>query len=133
MGAAYACVGFTSLAAAATFANYEAGSVLFLQTAFLSMIGCIVRPSVPAEFYNAGKQDGVQSSQMVATVMGYAGALTLAAGLALKRDVPTPVQYAARLLCSMSSLGKEEEASLRIEGAMAKRTPTTSDVITREL
>ena len=69
MGAAYACVGFTSIAAALMFANMEAAIVLLFQAALLSMIGNIVRPSVPADFYNSGQQDAVQRSQMVATVL----------------------------------------------------------------
>ena len=66
--------------------------------------------------------------------MGYAGALTLAAGLALSKDVRTPVQYAMRLLGLTSCLGKEKEASvLRTEGAVVLQTPATSDALTRDL
>ena len=55
------------------------GVVLLLQAGLFSMIGTIVRPSMPADFYNAGEQDGVQSSQMVSVIMGYIAVLTLAA------------------------------------------------------
>ena len=98
---------------------------LFLQAALLSMGGCIVRPSIPADFYNAGTQDGVQRSQMVAVVMGFVGALTLALGLALrKQGVRTPMQHATRLLGCASSPAKD---MLRIEGEMVTRTSGTED------
>ena len=125
MGCAYACVGFTSLAAAVFFGNVEAALTLFLQAALLSMGGCIVRPSIPADFYNAGTQDGVQRSQMVAVVMGFVGALALALGLALrKQGVRTPMQHATRLLGCASSPAKD---MLRIEGEMVTRTSGTED------
>ena len=132
MGAAYTCAGFTSLAAAALFANFEAGVVLLLQTGLFSMIGTIVRPSIPADFYNAGEQDGVQSSQMVSVIMGYIAVLTLAAGVALRRDVPTPVQYAMRLLGLTKAASKEDDEKM-LDQIEAKQTPSTPDALTRDV
>lgn len=98
MGAAYACVGFTSLAAAFTFRNYEAAMTLLLQAALLSMMGCIARPYEPEDLYNEGQQDKVQSSQMVAVVTGWIGAFGPIVAALLKQSVPTPVEYAMALL-----------------------------------
>ena len=90
MGAAYTCVGFTSLAAACFFRNLEAAITLLLQAVLLSMLGCIVRPHEPDEFYNAGEKDNVQNSQMVAVITGWIGATGPLVAALLKEHVPTP-------------------------------------------
>ena len=56
MGASYACVGFTSLAASFFFGNVEAAITLFLQAALQSTGQCIVRPASPTNFYKPGRQ-----------------------------------------------------------------------------
>ena len=84
MGAAYTCVAFTSLVAGIFFRNPEAAATLILQSALLSMLGCIVRPHVPLEFYKDGARDNVQNSQMIAVVMGWVGGLVPIVALLLK-------------------------------------------------
>ena len=58
--------------------------------ALFSMLGCIVRPHEPDEFYNAGEKDNVQNSQMVAVITGWIGATGPLVAALLKEHVPTP-------------------------------------------
>jgi len=93
MGAAYICVGFTSLAASFFFRHPEAAATLLLQAALLSMLGCIVRPHEPDDFYNEGEKENVQNAQMVAVITGWIGATGPIVAALLKQKVPTPVEY----------------------------------------
>ena len=93
MGASYICVAFTSIAAGFFFRNLEAAITLLLQAALLSMLGCIVRPNEPDEFYNEGEKDNVQNAQMVAVVTGWIGAVGTIIALLLKQKIPTPMEY----------------------------------------
>jgi len=104
MGAAYICVAFTSLAAAFFFRNPEAAITLLLQAALLSMLGCIVRPYEPDDFYNEGEKDNVQNAQMVAVITGWIGAAGVMIAVLLKEKVPTPIEYL------ISLHGKDETA-----------------------
>lgn len=93
MGAAYTCVAFTSLAAAFLFRNPEAAITLLLQAALLSMLGCIVRPNEPDEFYNEDQKDAVQNAQLVAVITGWIGAFGPIIAALLKQEILTPVEY----------------------------------------
>mmetsp|Transcript_59330 Transcript_59330/g.64056 ORF Transcript_59330/g.64056 Transcript_59330/m.64056 type:complete len:117 (-) Transcript_59330:125-475(-) len=93
MGAAYTCVGVTSLVAAFLYRNFEASITLLLQAALLSMLGCIVRPHEPDEFYNEGEKDNVQNAQMVAVIIGFIGAVGTIVALLLQQKIPTPIEY----------------------------------------
>jgi len=97
MGAAYICVAFTSIAAAFLFRNPEAAITLVLQAALLSMLGCIVRPYEPNDFYNEGQQDKVQNAQSVAVITGWIGAFGPIVAALLKEKIPTPVQLIVAL------------------------------------
>jgi len=98
MGAAYTCVAFTSLAAAFFFRNPEAGTTMLLQASLLSMLGCIVRPNEPDDFYNEGEKDNVQNSQMSAVVTGWIGAAGVIVALVLlQQEIPTPIEYSVSL------------------------------------
>ena len=103
MGAAYTCVAFTSLVASIFFRNPEAAATLILQSALLSMLGCIVRPHVPLEFYKDGARDSVQNSQMIAVVMGWVGGLVPIVALLLKENVPSPCEALFSMLLSLFS------------------------------
>mmetsp|Transcript_30461 Transcript_30461/g.46623 ORF Transcript_30461/g.46623 Transcript_30461/m.46623 type:complete len:192 (+) Transcript_30461:110-685(+) len=103
MGAAYICVAFTSIAAAFLFRNPEAAMTLLLQAALLSMLGCIVRPYEPAEFYNEGQQKKVQSAQLVAVITGWIGGLGPIIAVLLKQKILTPVEYVVTLYSSFAS------------------------------
>mmetsp|Transcript_59331 Transcript_59331/g.64057 ORF Transcript_59331/g.64057 Transcript_59331/m.64057 type:complete len:137 (-) Transcript_59331:228-638(-) len=93
MGAAYTCVGVTSLVAAFLYRNFEASITLLLQAALLSMLGCIVRPHEPDEFYNEGEKDNVQNAQMVAVITGLIGAVGTIVAVVLQQKIPTPIEY----------------------------------------
>mmetsp|Transcript_45892 Transcript_45892/g.46572 ORF Transcript_45892/g.46572 Transcript_45892/m.46572 type:complete len:226 (-) Transcript_45892:229-906(-) len=93
MGAAFTCVGVTSLVAAFLYRNLEAGITLLLQAALLSMLGCIVRNHEPDEFYNEGEKDNVQNAQMVAVITGLIGAVGTIVAVVLQQKIPTPIEY----------------------------------------
>jgi len=57
------------------------------------MLGCIVRPQEPDEFYNEGQKDVVQNSQLVAVITGWIGAFGPIIAVLLKQEVPTPIEY----------------------------------------
>ena len=98
MGAAYTCIGVTSLVAALTFANFEAAVTLFLQALLLSLIGCLMQPSEPDKFYKPGTKASVQTSQLVgATILAYVSIATLVVPLMLAYMVSLPCKYAFRL------------------------------------
>jgi hypothetical protein len=98
MGAAYTCIGVTSIVAAVTFANFEAAVTLFLQASLLSLIGCIIRPSEREEFYKPGQQAAVQKAQLVgATIVAYVSLVTFVVPLILGYIIPPPREYMSRL------------------------------------
>ena len=71
---------------------------LFLQASLLSLIGCLMRPSEPDEFYKPGTKASVQTSQLVgATILAYVSIATLVVPLMLAYKVPSPHEYAFRL------------------------------------
>ena len=76
---------------------------LLLQAVLLSMLGCIVRPHEPAEFYNEGQQKKVQSAQLVAVITGLIGGLGPIIAVLLKQKVLTPVEYVVTLYSSFAS------------------------------
>lgn len=118
MGAAYICIAFTSLAAAFFFRNLEAGITMLLQAALFSMLGCIVRLNEPDDFYNEGEKDNVQSSQMVAVITGWVGAVGLIVALVLlQQEIPTPIEYSVSLYRWCFSIGEK-----RMGEATAKAT-----------
>ena len=114
MGAAYICVAFTSLAAAFLFRNPEAAITLLLQAALLSMLGCIVRPSEPDEFYNEDQKDAVQNSQLAAVITGWIGAFGPIIAALLKQEILTPVEYIVSFYSYVTSI-KEETPSIKEE------------------
>ena len=109
MGAAYTCAAFTSLVAGIFFRNPEAAVTLILQAALLSMLGCIVRPHVPLEFYKDGARDNVQNSQMIAVVMGWVGGIGLIVALLLKENVSSPCEALLSLFSSSAGKGGAAE------------------------
>jgi len=117
-------VAFTSLVAAIFFRNPEAAATLLLQSALLSMLGCIVRPHEPLEFYNDGERDNVQNSQMIAVVMGWVGGLGPIVAMLLKENVPSP--FEALLSLYSSSAGKGGAAE---EGHEAKPELEVANVL----
>lgn len=103
------CVGYTSIVAAFLFRNPEAGIVLLLQAALLAMLGCIVRPFEPEEFYNEGQQDNVQNSQLSGVITGWIGAFAVLIVVMFKQEVPTPIEYAVSLYSSITRKDEAEE------------------------
>lgn len=105
VGAAYICVAFTSLAAACFFRNPEAAATLLIQADLFSMLGCIVRPHEPLEFYNDGQRDAVQNSQIVAVITGWIGALGPIVAALLKEDVPSTCESLLSLYFGSADTG----------------------------
>ena len=72
------------------------------------MLGCIVRPYEPAEFYNEGQQDKVQNAQMVAVITGWIGAFGQLLAVLFKQKIPTPAEYVMNLYSYVVGKGKDE-------------------------
>ena len=144
MGAAYTCIGVTSIVACFTFADFEAAVTLFLQASLLSLIGCLIRPSQPEEFYKPGMQDSVQQSQLIgATIVAYISLVTFVVPFMLGYKIPSPREYAwqvygklrsdqSQLEPVMNSIHVAKASAAEVEisaGAAAAGQPNAPEVV----